>query len=151
MKPCRQGMERKEEYRWWKSNIEKLSDTSSESLYMLTSLSRLIHVCNNLLLGLSFQHLPDINYLSYRFPNNCLTATHSLPSMDVSYSFKISPLGLVSTTSWINGFMVLLFIMKLVLFILILLTLVTWLGIMWYLYWQYPSLLLHTTHGLPNL
>lgn len=43
-------------------HIEKLSDNTSESLAMLTSLSRLINVYSALLLGLSSQHLQDINY-----------------------------------------------------------------------------------------
>lgn len=67
-------------------HIEKLSDNTSESLPMQTSLSTLIHVYSALLLGLSFQHLQDINYLSYRCPDDCSTATHELSSMDVSDS-----------------------------------------------------------------
>lgn len=65
--------------------IEKLSDNTSEYLPMLTSLSRLIHVYSALL-SLSFQHLQDINYLSYRCPDDCLIATHELSYMDVPYS-----------------------------------------------------------------
>lgn len=50
--------------------IEKLSDNTSECLPMLTSLSKLIHVYSTLLLDLLCQHLQDINYLSYRCPDD---------------------------------------------------------------------------------
>lgn len=72
--------------------IEKLSDNISEYLSILTPPSRLIQVYSALCFVLSFQLLQAI-HLNYRLrQDDCLVATHGLPSMDVSYSFSISTL-----------------------------------------------------------
>lgn len=73
--------------------IEKLSDNISEYLSILTPSSRLIQVYSALWFVLSFQLLQAIHFLNYRLcQDDCLIATHGLPSMDVSYSFSISTL-----------------------------------------------------------